>query len=425
MRSTTIAAIAAALCATTCAAAGHFGQAPQEAPSVSLPSAQVSGGDFHIQDPVLSDGLMHHYVVESRFGSFPALGKAALEVRLREVAALATIARTSDSEVVLKSVVRGMQDDVRTLTQVATNPVGVVLGVPKGIVHLLSGYGARAQEVSQQAGKTLHGKASNTDDQGTGSAASHAASEIKHSATDYASHYLGITEAERRWYAKLQVDPYTPNEVLRRAIQRLAKIDGAAGTAMRFAPIGVPFAGEARRALDTIYNEDPAVLRKRRHDALVSYGLSATEVDRFENAALLNPTRQTLLVNAVESLSGVEGRVELLRHAMSVTTEDEIEVFLESTRMLIQFHAQTPVKSILPGVRVPAARLADGRVAVFGSFDAVYWTQEVARYAGEFHDAVSAQDVAKLDVWLAGAVSPRARQELEARGWSVHATVIQ
>jgi len=335
MRSTTIAAIAAALCATTCAAADHFEQAPQEAPSVSLPSAQVSGGDFHIQDPVLSDGLMHHYVVESRFGSFPALGKAALEVRLREVAALATIARTSDSEVVLKSVVRGMQDDVRTL------------------------------------------------------------------------------------------NPYTPNEVLRRAIQRLAKIDGAAGTAMRFAPIGVPFAGEARRALDTIYNEDPAVLRKRRHDALVSYGLSATEVDRFENAALLNPTRQTLLVNAVESLSGVDSRVELLRHAMSVTTEDEIEVFLESTRMLIQFHAQTPVKSILPGVRVPAARLADGRVAVFGSFDAVYWTQEVARYAGEFHDAVSAQDVAKLDVWLAGAVSPRARQELEARGWSVHATVIQ
>jgi len=122
-----IAVLAALLFAATCTEADDFEQAPQEAPSASLPSAQISGDGFHIQDPVLSDGLMHHYVVESRFGTFPALGKAALEVRLQEVAALATIARTSDTDVVLKSVVRGMQDDVHTLTQVATHPVGVVL----------------------------------------------------------------------------------------------------------------------------------------------------------------------------------------------------------------------------------------------------------------------------------------------------------
>ncbi|MFX7052504.1 hypothetical protein ABTH91_20945, partial [Acinetobacter baumannii] len=85
-----------------------------------------------------------------------------------------------------------------------------------------------------------------------------------------------------------------------------------------------PFAGEVQKALDAIDHEDPAVLRKRRRAELTGYGLSKSEIDRFERSSLLSPTRQTLLVDTVHALDAAEGRVELLRHAMTVESEEEM-----------------------------------------------------------------------------------------------------
>src|SRR5438270_23123 len=281
------------------AAAVDFEIPADEPPEASLTPTQIAGESFHVQNPVHSDGLMHHYVVESRFGLFTAYGRDALAVRLREVAALATIAKTSDTEVVLKSVSRGIEEDARSVVQVALNPVGTVIGIPKGIAHLFSGYKAEAGEIAAQVRQTSKGGDSHKKEGGR-------AAQAEHAARQYADRYLGLSAAERRWYAQLRVDPYTNNEVLRRAVKRLARIDAAASFGVRFAPLGVPFAGEVRRALDAIYNEDPAVLRKRRHEALAGFGLSASEMEGFENALLLTPTRQTLLVDAVQGLEGVE-----------------------------------------------------------------------------------------------------------------------
>ena len=414
-----LAASAALLYAASCAAADDFESAPDEPASASLSAAQVAGNDFHVHEPVTSDGLMHHYVLESRFGTFSAYGQSELAVRLGEVAALATIARTSAADVVFRSVTRGLQEDVRSATRIATDPAGVVTGIPRGIGHLLSGYRAQAREISQQAGQALHGSGEAA---GTGTAsgtAGRVASQTEHYAKSYADRYLGLSAAERRWYASLHADPYTDNEVLRGAVKRLARIDTAASFGMRFAPIGIPFAGEVNRALEVIYNEDPAVLRQRRHEELLAAGLTAAEVTGFENAPLLNPTRQTMLVEAVRALAGVSDRAELLRHAAAVTTEVETEVFLASTMQLVRFHTRQPVARIVTRVRVPSAQLPDGRIVVFGAFDAVYWTEQVAAYERDLRAALPSNATGH-DLWLTGSVSPRARTELQRLGWGVH-----
>lgn len=414
----TLAAGVALVHAGACIANDDFEAPPEEPPAASLPGAQVTGDDFHVHDPVSSDGLMHHYVIESRFGTFVAYGQNELTVRLREVAALAAIARTSDADVVFRSVTRGIDEDVRSAMKVATHPVEVMTGIPRGIGHLLGGYRAQAQEMSKQAGQTLHGGADGQN--GAPSAGTRAASQAERYAKNYADRYVGLNAAERRWYAKLGVDPYTDNEVLHKAVKRLARIDAAASLGMRFAPVGIPFAGEVNRALDVIYNEDPAVLRKRRHEQLEADGLTATEVGSFENTPLLSPTRQTLLVDAIKSLAGVSDRAELLRHAMGVTTETEMEVFLASMTQLVAFHATQPVARIVTGVRLPSAQLPDGRIVVFGAFDAVYWTAQVGGYEAALRQALP-PDAPAREVWFSGAVSSRARSELERLGWSVHA----
>jgi hypothetical protein len=383
-----------------------------EPPAASLAAAQVSGKDFRIRDPVHSDGLMHRYVVESRFGEFEAYGRDELDVRLREIAALTEIADTSESEVALKAVARGVEDDVKSVVSVVRDPVGTVLGIPKGIGHLLGGYRARAGEL-----------AAKTHDAGGGNVAGTAepsANRPRQLARKYIDRYMGLSQAERRWYAKLDIDPYTRNEILRRAVRRLAKVDSGVSFGMKFVAAGVPYASEARRALDAIYNEDPAVLRKKRHRALEGFGLTPAEIERFENNMLLDPTRQQALVDAMQSLEGVKGRDELLRSAMSVTSEVETEVFLRSTRLLLRAHAQRPIARILAGVRLPCAGFADQRIAVFGAFDAVQWTADVARHEGAILAALPA-DVPAREAWLSGTISPRARAALEQRGWEVHA----
>jgi hypothetical protein len=410
-----LAATAAFSGAALSESAGNFETPPDRPPDASLTASEVSGAGFKIQSPVRSDGLMHHYIVESRFGVFPAYGHTALATRLREVAALQILANTKDSEVVLKSVGRGAKEDVDTVAQVAKNPLKTVFGIPRGIGHLLGGYRAEAQETTRQAGQAVHPSGSEP----LTNVATRVSQESGHLAKQYADRYLGLSAAERRWYEKLGVDPYTTNEVLRKAVTHLAKIDAAASLGMRFAPVGIPFAGEARRALDAIYKENPAVLRKRRREALAGFGLTPEEVEHFENTMLLNPTRQTLLVNDVQALAGVEGRAELLRHAMTVTTEDEVEVFLQSAALLVRSHAHQPVARILAGPRIPTAQRADGHVVVFGSFDTVYWTQDVAGYATAIHAMVPPGATAR-EVWLGGTVSPRARAELEHLGWMVH-----
>ena len=58
---------------------------------------------------------------------------------------------------------------------------------------------------------------------------------------------------------------------------------------------------------------------------------------------------------------------------------------------------------------------ADGAVVVPAAVDYVSWTERVASFAGR-PDLASAK---ARRLWLAGTLSPRARQELTAREWAI------
>jgi hypothetical protein len=391
-----------------------FETPPEEPAAASLPPELAAGPGFHISEPVMADGLMHHYVMVSSFGDFPAYGRVALAVRVRELAALTQISKTTDVDVVVKTVKRRVQGDAKTITQAAGNPVKIVVGIPKGVSHLFGGYKAQASEVSE---RLEHREASG----GTAKVAR----DVKVDATRYAERYLGVSAAERRYYQQLGVDPYTNNVVLRKAVRRLAKVDATVNLGMHFVGIpGVPYLGDVRRAMDAIYNEDPAVLRARQRTTLAGYGLNPAEIRRFENTLLLSPTRQSLLAQFAKSLDGVGGRDELFRHAMGLTSEEEVQVFLQSADLLVRLHARRPVRRILAGLRLPTAQFADGRIAVVGAFDAVYWTEDVATYEAALH-ALLPVGSNSLELWVSSTLSPRARNELAVRGWDVHDNAVQ
>ena len=91
-----VGACAAWLCAASSRAESPsaFEVPPEQRAVDVLPAALASGTDYHVVDPLRSDGLMYHYVLDDRFGRLEAYGQFALAVRVREIQALSELAKT-------------------------------------------------------------------------------------------------------------------------------------------------------------------------------------------------------------------------------------------------------------------------------------------------------------------------------------------
>jgi hypothetical protein len=394
----------------------EFETVPDHSPTELLLPAMVSGSNFHVIDPVRGDGLMYRFVVDSRFGTFAAYGRLALAKRVGEVAALTELGRKTDIGLAAGGVEEGVASEVQTAVGVVKNPVGTISGIPRGIAHLFRGYTAQAQEAAaevQRASKSA------------GSGVSAPGDELRkgeRAARRYADRYLGVTGAERSLYKRLGVDPYTDNRVLRDAIHKAARTEALGSLGVKFAGLpAIPGIGITQRAVDAIYNEDPAVIRQRMRKSLAGYGLAAGEAEAWLNSPVMSPTRQVLLLSTAEALDGVAGRAELFRHSIDLTSDDEAQVYLRSAGLLVLAHKSHPLRDIIPGVRLPAAERADGQLVVCAAFEAVYWTKDVAESEEQLERLLPPQRNGIVrELWIAGAMSARARGALQAREWSLH-----
>ena len=68
-----------------------------------LPPALVKGPHFTVADPVRTEGYFYEFIVQSDYGSFPAVGTSMLYVRLGEVQALAALQEVSKSDVFISA----------------------------------------------------------------------------------------------------------------------------------------------------------------------------------------------------------------------------------------------------------------------------------------------------------------------------------
>jgi hypothetical protein len=400
-------------------AADEFETVPDRSPAELLPPAMVSGPNFHVVDPVHGDGLMNRFVLETHFGTFDAYGRAALAIRIQEVAALTALSKLSGIEIIAGGVTGGVQSEVKTTVRVVTNPVGIVTGIPKGITHLFEGYKASGQEAVSTAQRSADSLRSGGS---AGAGVEQGVKQGEDAARSYAEHYLGVTAAERAWYKKLGVSPYTDNKVLRDAVHKAARTEAVGSFGVKFAGLpAIPGIDIAERTVDAIYNEDPAAVRARTRKTLAGYGLDAKQIESWMNAPLLNPARQQLLLSIAEQLDGVSGRAELFSHAIGLTSNEEVQVYLVSAALLAKAHAGRALASMVPGVRLPAARTSDGGLVVCGAFEAVYWTQGVAQAAEQLrHSLPALPEGASREMWLLGTVSDRARREAQNAGWQLH-----
>ena len=381
-----------------------------------LKPGEMKGANWSVAADAVNDGAYNTYRVESRVGAFDARGRAQLAVRGKEVDALIELERVSKSDVFLAAAKKSALAPVKVVASFADEPVETVKGIGSGAKRLFDKTRFQAGELSHEAKGVV------SDEDGKSGSGESTTAKATQAAEAYAKKYLGLSKAERHWYAQLGVDPYTDNEPLRKAVREISRVEAAATFGMRFAGLpGIPGAREVGKVMDLVWKTDPWELRKQNRETLLAAGIDEATARAFEDNAAMSPTQQTALIHSLKELAGVRGRDHLVARAVDVDDTASARALVTSTALLVRYHRQVaPLTEILGGARLPVARARDGRLVAVAVVDAIFWTSEVAEAARGFAALYTGDPARTRELRLVGEASDRFVDETRALGWTVH-----
>ena len=172
-----------------------------------LPPALQKGAHFRVRDDVVSYDYLHHFTVESDFGTFEVTSDAALRKLVREIAAIAALKDTKTIEAVGESVKQAAKAPFELAKNLVTHPVDTVSGVPKGVFQI---FGNVAESITM-----THDPAEDA--------------RIKQA--------LFVSSWKRDFAAEHDVDVYSSNKVLQKELNRVGWAAAIAGLSISVATI--------------------------------------------------------------------------------------------------------------------------------------------------------------------------------------------
>lgn len=388
-------------------------QSPYETPAV-LGAADVAPAEFlqsqvyKIDERVTTDGLVTKATFQSPFGEFVAEGPGMVAVRAGEIQALDVLSKTESSEIFQKAMAASMKRTGQSLKTAVTHPVETVKGIPAGVGRFFERVSRDIKTGAQKVGDTEEG----------GDSKSSTSDEVKEGATMAGQSVIGYDDARRRLSKYLGVDPYTRNKVL------ADKLDSAAwavwggefgpDTVIGFVPGGFAIKFTRDWVSDLVWDMTPGDLRVRMETHLKGLGIAQDPIDRFLRQPSFTHTIRLALVDSLVALGPGPGRSDVVDWALTASSETQARFMAGSVAILARHHQAVPVTRVRVAGTV-LGETADGAVVVPAAVNYVSWTERVAGFAAR-PDLTGAKPTR---LWIAGKLSPRARQELLARKWTI------
>ena len=417
--STTLASISLAALAVFSArslSAADFEANPSFDAAAVLGAAKAKGEHYEVLSPVTTDGFLLAYRIRSDFGSWEVEGRPLLELRLREVGALAELAELSRTKVFTDAVAEGVKKatlgQVETVQAFADRPVETVKAIPGGISRTFRRVKAQAGEAVDDYQASREESAEKT----TGEKTSEATDAAVDAGKAYGKKYLGVGAAERRWAQKLGVDPYSSNEILRKQIAAVAKVDAAGRFGVRFVGIpSIPGLNYVRDVNKLVWETDPNELRLQNRKILQTAGASEKALAKFFDNEWLSPSLQTAITHSIADLSGVAERGRLVAQAGEVDSEAGAWFLAQGLRLLVDSHTKrAPLTRILDGSAAPLAEAKGGTVVAGLATEHLSWSESLAtglaRIRAEHPKATA------FEALVSGKLTDRARSELASAG---------
>jgi hypothetical protein len=362
-----------------------------------LPADLLQGPNYSVRTSVLNDGLINTYVLDTNYGMLKVESTALLMKRIGELRAIASIEQMKKTDVYMSAVRQAAAAPVRTAEGLVQDPAGTVSDVASGIGRFIT-----------NVRTTVRSGASSGD--------------VMNSA-------LGQAAYKRQYAAELGVDPYSSYEPLQKELNDLAWTAAAGGLTVKASMMAIPggagialgAAGSADTAASGLRDRTPAEVSSINRSTLAGMGVSDELIRAFMSNTSFDPYEQTLLINALAGMPGVQDRAIFI-DAASNAFEESVAVFLRVRAQLINLYSTKTrsVRRFVDADGFPLLLTNGGKLIAIFPLDYVAWTQNFARKAQIVGEAVKQMPgFSGKEFWVTGKVDPVARKALEAKGWKV------
>jgi hypothetical protein len=396
-------------------AAAGFESPPTLKPSTALGQTPQKGTNYQISNQIPNDGYTNTYNIESSFGPFVAYGDSMLNVRLQEIEGIAALKEVSSSEAFAKAAAGKLTQPVTSAKKIVEDPKGTVKGIPGGIKNKFENLGRFAKKATKKEEKPVDPQEEEEEEAAESGGGETVAKAV-----------LGVTAAHRKWAQQAAVDPYSTNPVLQDELNRLARVDAAAGLTVKVAMKDVPGVRTLNRVYNLAWGMDPQELQKRNEKRLKEMGVDSNVSTRFLNNKHLTVTHQTAIIESLYELGQTENRTEFLQTAAKAKSERDAFLYSDSATMIASMKKSgQAINSFVPNPRIAVLRSGKKLVAVVPA-DYLSYTQSFkdALNGFEQNNAAEIRKASGKEIWLSGSASDKARAELKLAGWIARENIL-
>jgi hypothetical protein len=379
-----------------------------------LPATITRGPHHTVSEEVKAEGFYQGFHIASDFGDMDAEGRTVLRTRVSEIDALARLDEVSKTEIFAKAAGGAVLNVGRGLVSAVKDPGATVKGIGSGLKRLGVNLGRKAKRTADSVTK---------DDKKPEGPDKPAGEKALDTAGGAANSVLGVNGAARRWAQKLEVDPYTTNPVLHKALVDVGKIDAAGSIATRIV-LPIPTLVSTTASVGgLVWGADPEEVRKTNEARLAELSVPKEVGSRYLINGNYTLTSQTRFIAALHAVKA-KGCADYVDAASEANDEREALFFVESAELLAGLHKSEPVTAVLNDSRAMIARTGTRAVALL-PFDWVRWSEGLKKRAIEIASrAKNELGASTLEARISGTVTPAAKAGLGAAGWVVKERVV-
>jgi hypothetical protein len=364
-----------------------------------IPPELLEGKNYNVHEDVLTYGFTNYYTITSPYGTFEAEGDDMLRNRIHEIKAIAALQEIKKSNAFGEAAKNAATSSVKGAWGLISQPVKTVSGVPKGVGRLFS-----------RVGEMVKGDRGDSEDSVT-------------------KELIGFSAVKRKYAHKMGVDAYSSNEVLQRELNSVSWAGFAGGVGVSLATIAVKGASKVAyfsiRGTKFIHGMNqilldnaPEDLRRINREKLQQIGVEESVIEEFLRNPNFSPRHETILVHVLSKMEGVRNRDQFIKQALFAESELDASTFQRMAEMIYGYHTQVgPISKIIPVRRVAVGYTSDQTIVIALPMDYIYWTEraDLGLDAIMRLQAVE-RPVKRVELWVTGKISQKARKEFEAKG---------
>ncbi|GJQ60721.1 MAG: hypothetical protein D8M57_16630 [Candidatus Scalindua sp. AMX11] len=365
-----------------------------------LPPKLLEGENYWVDRHVVAFGFTNRYTLMSRYGQFDAHGEDMLRIRIQEIKAIEALQEIKKSKAFGDAAKNAIKSPIKGAKALITNPVETITGVPKGVGRFLGRFGEMAKG----------GRGEQED--------------------SYAAEIMGLSVVKRKYAHELGVDVYSSNPALQKELNSVAWAGFAGGLGVSLAMLPIKGASEAAffsiqgtkltyGMNQILLDNSPEDLQKINREKLKQMGVEDAVISELLKHPNYSPRHTTILAHALAEMAGVKGRDQLIKQALYAEYEEEALFYQRMAELLHGYHTLVrPLSELIPVRKVVMGYNVDKDLIATLPTDDVYWTDraDLGTAAIVRLQSKGSLPVRRVEVWITGRLTPRARQECNARG---------